>query len=127
SRRRHTRSTRDWSSDVCSSDLGRLDPFPLHFQKTGKAGGFVYNVRAKSYGTCIVRTSQNSNSCTDEDTRFAGNRPMKKYSILLSVWFLLVASMAANAQYTGAWSTTWNNQMSATATVRIKGALNRNM
>src|SRR6266536_5365035 len=23
SRRRHTRSTRDWSSDVCSSDLGR--------------------------------------------------------------------------------------------------------
>src|SRR6266536_2673439 len=25
SRRRHTRSTRDWSSDVCSSDLVRLD------------------------------------------------------------------------------------------------------
>src|SRR6266536_2113136 len=24
SRRRHTRSTRDWSSDVCSSDLRRL-------------------------------------------------------------------------------------------------------
>src|SRR5207247_7930295 len=24
SRRRHTRSTRDWSSDVCSSDLDRL-------------------------------------------------------------------------------------------------------
>src|SRR6266536_4250123 len=23
SRRRHTRSTRDWSSDVCSSDLGQ--------------------------------------------------------------------------------------------------------
>src|SRR5690606_40376824 len=23
SRRRHTRSSRDWSSDVCSSDLGR--------------------------------------------------------------------------------------------------------
>src|SRR5207247_4003049 len=22
---RHTRSTRDWSSDVCSSDLGRID------------------------------------------------------------------------------------------------------
>src|SRR5204863_930006 len=26
SRRRHTRSLRDWSSDVCSSDLGRLSP-----------------------------------------------------------------------------------------------------
>src|SRR5207247_7490903 len=25
SRRRHTRSTRDWSSDVCSSDLFRLN------------------------------------------------------------------------------------------------------
>src|SRR5699024_11826687 len=25
SRRRHTRSKRDWSSDVCSSDLGALD------------------------------------------------------------------------------------------------------
>src|SRR6202048_1122017 len=24
SRRRHTRSTRDWSSDVCSSDLGNI-------------------------------------------------------------------------------------------------------
>src|SRR5438105_11990598 len=24
SRRRHTRSTRDWSSDVCSSDLSRI-------------------------------------------------------------------------------------------------------
>src|SRR6266536_776551 len=24
SRRRHTRSTRDWSSDVCSSDLGEV-------------------------------------------------------------------------------------------------------
>src|SRR5699024_2183639 len=29
SRRRHTRSKRDWSSDVCSSDLTDLDPFVL--------------------------------------------------------------------------------------------------
>src|SRR5438105_10305912 len=27
SRRRHTRSTRDWSSDVCSSDLAAGSPF----------------------------------------------------------------------------------------------------
>src|SRR5207249_8569723 len=26
SRRRHTRSKRDWSSDVCSSDLAKADP-----------------------------------------------------------------------------------------------------
>src|SRR5699024_11919540 len=38
SRRRHTRSKRDWSSDVCSSDLGIL-----FFQKFGMglAGGFI--------------------------------------------------------------------------------------
>src|SRR5690606_39278546 len=28
SRRRHTRFSRDWSSDVCSSDLPRPDPLP---------------------------------------------------------------------------------------------------
>src|SRR5207249_9540656 len=28
SRRRHTRSKRDWSSDVCSSDLGRWESNP---------------------------------------------------------------------------------------------------
>src|SRR5438105_1320070 len=41
SRRRHTRSTRDWSSDVCSSDL--TNPFfaafrPYVFSEFGKAG-----------------------------------------------------------------------------------------
>src|SRR5579885_3774032 len=29
SRRRHTRSKRDWSSDVCSSDLGRPSTYRL--------------------------------------------------------------------------------------------------
>src|SRR5699024_11641459 len=36
SRRRHTRSKRDWSSDVCSSDLGDLiqgTPFMTHYVK----------------------------------------------------------------------------------------------
>src|SRR5207249_7030106 len=36
SRRRHTRSKRDWSSDVCSSDLGFLRLWP-----TGLAQPFV--------------------------------------------------------------------------------------
>src|SRR6267378_2121654 len=43
SRRRHTRSLRDWSSDVCSSDLelsartgGALPPWPLPRQTFGK-------------------------------------------------------------------------------------------
>src|SRR5207247_4470287 len=33
-RRRHTRSTRDWSSDVCSSDLDR-EAAPEHENKRG--------------------------------------------------------------------------------------------
>src|SRR5207249_7181054 len=33
SRRRHTRSKRDWSSDVCSSDLG--DPFLRYRRSNG--------------------------------------------------------------------------------------------
>src|SRR5207249_8643871 len=36
SRRRHTRSKRDWSSDVCSSDLGgQTDPFRDHRRHQG--------------------------------------------------------------------------------------------
>src|SRR6266536_45975 len=40
SRRRHTRSTRDWSSDVCSSDLfGRVDPaLPMHMIEIFRMG-----------------------------------------------------------------------------------------
>src|SRR5699024_11753304 len=34
SRRRHTRSKRDWSSDVCSSDLEH----PEHKENTGRTG-----------------------------------------------------------------------------------------
>src|SRR5206468_8655920 len=30
SRRRHTRSDRDWSSDVCSSDLANREGNPIH-------------------------------------------------------------------------------------------------
>src|SRR5207247_6293839 len=35
SRRRHTRSTRDWSSDVCSSDLA-AEPIIQHLRATGR-------------------------------------------------------------------------------------------
>src|SRR3712207_3077479 len=33
SRRRHTRYWRDWSSDVCSSDLGRLPSLPKNIRR----------------------------------------------------------------------------------------------
>src|SRR5438105_13597287 len=39
SRRRHTRSTRDWSSDVCSSDLTlRFDLYGLAFLENDSTG-----------------------------------------------------------------------------------------
>src|SRR3712207_8263782 len=41
SRRRHTRYWRDWSSDVCSSDL--VGSRPVWVAATsGKAGGYIY-------------------------------------------------------------------------------------
>src|SRR5256884_9862139 len=48
SRRRHTRCSRDWSSDVCSSDLGNAHGVPVEFafqlgndkmQRFSRAGG----------------------------------------------------------------------------------------
>src|SRR6266536_5190077 len=39
SRRRHTRSTRDWSSDVCSSDLARAVPAEDARLRTGLGQG----------------------------------------------------------------------------------------
>src|SRR5207249_8006511 len=46
SRRRHTRSKRDWSSDVCSSDLGQtdtrlVDAWPA-YEAALKAAGVKY-------------------------------------------------------------------------------------
>src|SRR5206468_6088791 len=39
SRRRHTRSDRDWSSDVCSSDLASVQPLvPLGYQRLDRRG-----------------------------------------------------------------------------------------
>src|SRR5690606_40393254 len=37
-RRRHTRFSRDWSSDVCSSDLNILDQLEIERQRNPEAG-----------------------------------------------------------------------------------------
>src|SRR5438105_10174906 len=49
SRRRHTRSTRDWSSDVCSSDLDVLGNRPRHGVDVG---GF------RDYATAVAGRSE---------------------------------------------------------------------
>src|SRR5690606_40894775 len=63
SRRRHTRFSRDWSSDVCSSDLGIVE-----LDGAGKATLTAEQINDGSSDNCGVATmsiSQSSFSCTD--------------------------------------------------------------
>src|SRR5207249_7263611 len=46
SRRRHTRSKRDWSSDVCSSDLRRLESTVISSARTENRYASRFSVRA---------------------------------------------------------------------------------
>src|SRR6266550_4796235 len=47
SRRRHTRCSRDWSSDVCSSDLGDVD-FSALAERFALSGGDIKNAVIKA-------------------------------------------------------------------------------
>src|SRR5437868_15201731 len=57
SRRRHTRSKRDWSSDVCSSDLGRDagDRFSL---LDGQFERFIIDIAGTGGATFLVDRSE---------------------------------------------------------------------
>src|SRR6266498_1104091 len=61
SRRRHTRCGRDWSSDVCSSDLARLDQllqaplFPLRVLDGSSVGVADMEVVERGAGAAQVR------------------------------------------------------------------------
>src|SRR2546429_4135336 len=83
SRRRHTRCSRDWSSDVCSSDLNSF------MQST--AGGYILHVRE---------------GCLSLLIRYGGqpnlNRREMIDQVLMEMWQWLVSNMAAvwsNAHY----------------------------
>src|SRR5207249_9581944 len=56
SRRRHTRSKRDWSSDVCSSDLGPLEPVvaPAGFGSSDEARELASNWRRLTRAATLV-------------------------------------------------------------------------
>src|SRR5207249_6020113 len=45
SRRRHTRSKRDWSSDVCSSDLVRIDCRPRRMSTNAQRASKLVDLR----------------------------------------------------------------------------------
>src|SRR6266566_6523206 len=56
SRRRHTRLQGDWSSDVCSSDLGRLVRVAPVADLVGAHGEFVVRVEPAERALEVVRT-----------------------------------------------------------------------
>src|SRR5207302_3916832 len=51
SRRRHTRFSRDWSSDVCSSDLA--PPVKSRVSREGRGAGLI-PVRRRSFASCCA-------------------------------------------------------------------------
>src|SRR5690606_9093716 len=65
SRRRHTRFSRDWSSDVCSSDLkGRLKKGDTLFIPGAGSGVATFLIQfAKSVGARVIVTSRSEEKC----------------------------------------------------------------
>src|SRR5699024_11263295 len=55
SRRRHTRSKRDWSSDVCSSDLFLPDEIHLHFITYPESWINIKHIRILPNNICTKR------------------------------------------------------------------------
>src|SRR5699024_11931764 len=62
SRRRHTRSKRDWSSDVCSSDLVDTAREALERSRTDRDEARVAAVRAQTTHEQATTTAQNLNA-----------------------------------------------------------------
>src|SRR2546429_5139877 len=63
SRRRHTRCSRDWSSDVCSSDLPPCEPPPVDVAQTHgnhdlPFGGLVEQYPARTLRLFLEHTPQ---------------------------------------------------------------------
>src|SRR5438105_6813441 len=79
SRRRHTRSTRDWSSDVCSSDLesrraGRRGPSLWWRSGSARSGRCTTRCGGRwcSTRTCRSRWGRRSSPCCRSEERRVG-------------------------------------------------------
>src|SRR5690606_39615606 len=75
SRRRHTRFSRDWSSDVCSSDLGKLNNTALHTKTDSKEWNIVFpcilHCYQLAFKTAMTKTRSYKN--TLQSCQFLGN------------------------------------------------------
>src|SRR5207249_5773955 len=78
SRRRHTRSKRDWSSDVCSSDLtirsnAQGSPQTVTLSGTGLGPVVSLSPPSLTFGTQLVGTASAAQAVTLHNT---GNAPL---------------------------------------------------
>src|SRR5699024_11992460 len=75
SRRRHTISKRDWSSDVCSSDLGTLEHLLVPRGGEGRLGRRYHDKLSANWPYKKRQRPKNrKNDCIDE-TVFNGHPP----------------------------------------------------
>src|SRR2546429_317284 len=95
SRRRHTRCSRDWSSDVCSSDLDSIGP------KLGR--GTSSSVRA----TCTVpiwvppASRVRLNSMTQVAEHFPLETGEEEIEMIVPVWAIVLATAKQRAWVKG--------------------------
>src|SRR5215469_7110586 len=82
SRRRHTSSLRDWSSDVCSSDLGTL-------RQPGRQRLHVPAVRGQAQHSCLLGRGQ-----------IVGAEEMTRHHASWA-WDVVVGAVAAGAMVAG--------------------------
>src|SRR2546422_7028323 len=66
SRRRHTRCSRDWSSDVCSSDLTFATPFGFSWQRCKYSCLICGSQRT---ATCAASTSRSEEHTSELQSR----------------------------------------------------------
>src|SRR3989449_7714869 len=69
SRRRHTRCSRDWSSDVCSSDLARGDPLAVAAANWAATARIV----GRSFADCLLL---DTGSTTTDVIPIVGGEPV---------------------------------------------------
>src|SRR5690606_1284317 len=83
SRRRHTRFSRDWSSDVCSSDLARsgIEVHPHRPRLGEKADDLLFDpLRASAKGTEVHPTALGT-SCRKPTRRIAIVAPQRRRQV----------------------------------------------
>src|SRR5690606_31599920 len=80
SRRRHTRFSRDWSSDVCSSDLEPVSTVPAHTGEIKFLRAYYYFLLVQSFGGVPLVTE----AITTPQTEFQRTSAEEIYTFIIS-------------------------------------------